>query len=380
MDSFSEEQRIDELHQYKILEDDMKEQLNRLTRVACTICDTPISLVNVLDSDRQITKSSKGWDLDEIPREDGFCHHTIQQDDMLIVENAQEDDRFRENRFVQNDPNIQFYAGVPLSTGEGWNLGALSVIDQQPKSLSDEQQEGLKLLAEEVMARFEYKKKESELRQKQQAIQRSLKEKEALLSEIHHRIKNDLSIISGLLQLEIFNTEDHRAKEILQNSQMRIQSMAGVHQMLHSNQEIDRLPFHDFIGKVIDSIRSIYSGDNENIRMEMETDCVTLRFKQAMPCALIINELITNAFKHAFPEGGDGTISVSITREHQQVSLRVQDGGVGLPEDFSLDDTDSIGLMLIHTLVDQLNGEIAIDSTNGMDVEVRFEKEGRREP
>lgn len=209
-------------------------------------------------------------------------------------------------------------------------------------------------------------------------IKENLREKETLLAEIHHRVKNNLAVISGLLQLESQNAEDERTENILKNSQLRIHSMATVHEMLYEAKNFNKLSFSDFVSQMVDSIKDIYARNSSNIEINLNTDDVNLNVNQAVPCGLIINELVTNAFKHAYPNGGSGKIEISFHEKQKQLLLEIKDDGVGLPEDFSLEKSESLGFTLVRILSKQLQANVSIEAQDGTTISVVFEKEDKK--
>lgn len=209
-------------------------------------------------------------------------------------------------------------------------------------------------------------------------IKENLKEKETLLAEIHHRVKNNLAVISGLLQLEGFKADDAQTERILKNSQLRIHSMATVHELLYEAQNFNKLSFVDFITKMVSSIQDVYESQQPNITISFDTDDVHLNVNQAVPCGLIINELVTNAFKHAFPNGKSGKINVILHEHGEQILLKVKDEGQGLPDDFTLEESDSLGFKLIQILSKQIDAEVSIDTQNGTAISVSFQKRDKK--
>lgn len=740
MQKNKERTRLNELHSYYILEKDIHEELEGLTKLASKICNTPISLINLLDEEHQITKSSQGWDINKITKESSFCQYTILDDQPMIIQNAKEDDRFKDSPFVKSDPHIRFYAGIPLISN-GQNIGAICVIDKKPRTLSENQREMLDILARETVSRLELiknkkkleeknselikswvflnnssdvmaiidpdsriileaddraldllggspgdfegnkfgdritdedkrneliqfiqqteqkegtfeapvrtndndilylehsftlfkdkwymtarditnrKKAEdklhhtltklnysqelanvggwrwepqtnnlewtekiydiygvedenkeptldllikrthpedreralefvnqinnggifgeiekrlllpdgtvkwvkliadtkfdqkgrpeqvygaveditdskraaqrikkqkdlsdqiiaslpipffmfdengnalrwndqlteqsgyndfeipymepsdffaeeqrdivktsiedvhekgeqtlqidirrkdgqnipflfntvpfeadddryiigtgqniSELKDSQQQLKSSLKEKEILLSEVHHRVKNNLAIISGLLQMEGFNTTDEHSKNVLRNSQMRIQSMAQIHELLYQAESFSELPFREFIEEIIDLTKNLLDDVDTDISFNLEIEDISLNVNQAIPCGLIINEITTNAYKHAFEGLEEGEITISFKQKRDQIELRISDNGVGLGEDFSIDQKMSLGFTLIRTLTRQLNADLNIKSNNGTEFILKFQR------
>lgn len=209
-------------------------------------------------------------------------------------------------------------------------------------------------------------------------IKESIREKETLLAEIHHRVKNNLAVISGLLQLEGNNVEDEQTERIIKNSQLRIQSMATVHEMLYKAQNFNNLAFNDFIKKMVNSIHDIYKSAYSDLSVDIDAEDIDLNVNQAVPFGLMVNELVTNAFKHAYPDGGSGTVAISFYEEEGSVVLKVEDEGKGLDDDFSLEESESLGFSLIKILSTQIDAKIKIESERGTKITVVFEKKDKK--
>ncbi len=204
-------------------------------------------------------------------------------------------------------------------------------------------------------------------------LRTSLREKDALLREVHHRVKNNLQVVSSLLRLQVAAQPSETARKSLLDSQSRIQSMALVHELLYQSKDFAHLA----IGRYIESIGSwlvkTYSGEKGNIEFTSSTANVCLDIDRAIPCGLIVNELITNALTHAFPDERPGHIRVTIVEHDQTLTMTVSDDGIGLPQDFEIDGTKSFGLAITRTLTAQLGGTLDIDSNkSGTAVRVTF--------
>lgn len=369
--SEKENERLQTLRDFSIWDADMQDELEGLISLASEICETPISLINLIDSDTQLTKANLGWNLGKIARTSSFCQYTIEDDALMIVEDASKDERFKDNPYVKEDPRIRFYAGMPLKNDTGYNIGALCVIDKKPRQLTKVQKKSLRTLGKEVMARFNLIKKKKELQQRN-------KEKEVLLAEVHHRVKNNLAVISGLLELESNQTELPASRKALQHSQMRIQSMAMVHEMLYKTKEFTNLPLKPFIAKIVQSIKMTYHQKEKEIGVKYHTDPITLNVNQAIPCALIINELITNAYQHAFKNADKGCIQIKLSAQKDILTLTIEDDGDGLAAEFSIQEQKSMGFTLIRTLCKQLRAELSVESVSGTKTVIIFRKEDEK--
>lgn len=210
----------------------------------------------------------------------------------------------------------------------------------------------------------------------QRKITESLREKEVLLAEIHHRVKNNLAVISGLLQMQMWESENENAKSALQQSHLRVQSIALVHEKLYQSESLSYIQFDRYLEDLLHTIADIYIGGESDIDIKSNLKALTLNINQAIPCALLINELVINAFKYAFENIDEGTINIEVRKDQQQVLVKVSDNGHGFAESDDLDNSQSLGLELVDTLVEQLNGELKLYNREGAHIEFRFTPEG----
>lgn len=218
----------------------------------------------------------------------------------------------------------------------------------------------------------------TEQKEYQRKLQQSLKEKQVLLEEIHHRVKNNLAIISGLLQLQAFESEEEETRSTLHDSQLRIQSMALVHEMLYQSENFTDISFKTYLNKLIDTIKTTLPFDHQHININIQTEDISMDINQAIPCAILVNELVTNAYKHGFRNQESGTIKVELREGKEQNIISVEDDGIGLPEDFQISEQSSIGMNLIQNLTKQLSGTLDVHSKNGSYFEIRFDKTKER--
>lgn len=195
----------------------------------------------------------------------------------------------------------------------------------------------------------------------------SLKEKEVLLREIHHRVKNNLQIISSLLNLQSGQITDENARQQYAVSHERIRAMAMVHEKLYESKDLSGIDFGDYVHSLALGLNLSCNPDPSRIRLLVDVDeaPVQLKLDAAIPCALILNELIMNGFKHAFTDGRAGEISVRFIRGEEVNQLIVQDNGVGLPADLDIENCNSLGLQLVTVLSEQVDAKLQIVNENG---------------
>lgn len=197
-------------------------------------------------------------------------------------------------------------------------------------------------------------------------IQNSLLEKESMLKEIHHRVKNNLAVISSLLSLQEMKFDSNsEIKNAFQESKNRIKSMAAVHEKLYLSENLAEINFKDYIEFMADELHKIYI-DRNHVELIFDLDKIFLSIEKAIPCGLILNELLTNAFKYAFKEINNGEIAVSFKKtKNQSYNLTIQDNGNGMPDYINFDQPISLGFELVHRLTEQINGRIEYTSDHG---------------
>ena len=204
-------------------------------------------------------------------------------------------------------------------------------------------------------------------------IRKSLREKETLLKEIHHRVKNNLQVITSLLKLQSKHTLDEHSQNALRESQSRIQSMAIVHEMLYQTENLNQIDFSSYTKTLVDHIRRLQAIDSGAIEIKYRISSLALSIDEAINCGLIINELVTNSLKHAFPGGRSGEILISFGEiDTNQIELRVHDNGVGLLMHIGLDWAESLGFQLVNILANQLGGKVELDRVSGTEVIIVF--------
>jgi two-component sensor histidine kinase/amino acid transporter len=205
-----------------------------------------------------------------------------------------------------------------------------------------------------------------ERKRAQDALRSSLQEKDALLKEVHHRVKNNMQVVSSLLNLQLDFLPDAQARPFIVDTQSRIAAMALVHEKLYQSDDLAWVDFADYLRELTENIAASFSPSASEIRFTLEADEIRLAIDAAIPCGLIINELVSNAYKHAFPDGRTGAVNVVLKRRSPGfIVMRVADTGRGIPLGLDLRRTESLGMQLVFTLAQQIQGEIEIKSSPG---------------
>lgn len=195
----------------------------------------------------------------------------------------------------------------------------------------------------------------------EQAIRQSLKEKEVLLQEVHHRVKNNLQMIWSLINMQVRQIHDDSARSALEECQRRVQAIALIHEQLYQSRNYARVPFSEYTRSLAANIFQATGVSPANVSLAIAVEDISLPVDKAIPCGLVLNELITNALKHAFPNGRKGTIRVELGKvPGNRLRLVVSDDGVGLPAGFDSRTAVSLGLHLVRMLTKQVDGELEV--------------------
>lgn len=202
-------------------------------------------------------------------------------------------------------------------------------------------------------------------------LRESLEEKETLLSEIHHRVKNNLAVISGLMDLQVMESRNHELKQKLMENQARISSMALTHEVLYQEHNFSKINLEKTLKRLVQSASQIYNSD---VKFNLRTVPIMLNINQALPVSLIVNEILTNAFKHAFQNVKNPEMEIAIHEKEENVYLFVRDNGRGMPDNFNLNKSESLGFQLINTLKNQLKADLEIHSNDGVNFKLWFKK------
>ncbi len=210
-----------------------------------------------------------------------------------------------------------------------------------------------------------------QVRSQTRSLQQALEDKQLLMREIHHRVKNNLSMISGLLDLQIDTSSLNEVRDSLENSKSRIQSMALIHDKLYQTESYQSVRLDNYLQELVEAIHKTFSDKQNNVDLHFSLDPLEITIDKAVTCGLLVNELVVNAYKHAFDSAGQGKLKVKLEKHQDKATLIIADNGPGLPDDFGAG-TDSLGAMLIDTFATQLEAELDINGENGSTFSFHF--------
>jgi len=478
---------------------EMKGEFESINRLASLICDTPISLVNILDNNFQYTISKYGdWPYDSVsPKQFTTCQYTVLNDEVLIINDTHTDERTKAVQQLVEDQSVRFYAGMPIKSPSGINLGALCVLDFEPRELTEEQLQALNDLAREIEYRIKLymQKKKTDLsnnklrkaaafldnstdvlltvdpndftilesigansvlstpdnklvgnrlftlidevnvqhrlkdwmKQKnikkrlgipvkikvdpenvkwlllsfskyenellvtvkeditkehlaEERLKKSLEEKEVLLSETHHRVKNNLAIIYSLLMLERLKCDNELIQHVFLNSENRIITISKIHELLCRTNNFSKVELSEYITDLLEYIESTYDLNRNMIELKTEISNIAINANQALPVGLIINELVTNSIKHAFNGKESGKIQVVVLKkDNGAIQFEVSDNGNGAGISLSgLQEEGNMGFTLVNTLKEQLEADLNLHTENGTRFRFQFKENGNK--
>ena len=377
--------RLKKLNEYSLLDTIPEDEYDQITKMASSICGTSISLISLIDKDRQWFKSNIGLGLPETPREFAFCAHAINSpQETFIVPDSRLDERFSKNPYVLNEPNIVFYAGVPLVTEDELALGTLCVIDNKPKTLTDENKEALEILAKQVVKLFELRKKTKDL---ERAVN-DLKIKNQSLEEFARVAAHDIkSPINNILSLSQFIIEDEKDLSVqgvelvsmIGSSATDLgQLIDGILNLSRSSNLLDEeknwLDLSEFIEGILNML-GVHS------KMEVKIDLLIQNiFTNKIALEQIMINIIANSLK--YNTSGEPLLSITIREKDDKIEFCIEDNGPGISiKDqeriftiFQTTDNESrdgingtgIGLATVKSLVEGLGGTIRVKSQLGM--------------
>lgn len=384
--------RLHALRELEILDTENEPEFDQIIQLASSICNTPISLITLIDENRQWFKAKTGLALNETHRDFAFCAHAIHQDGMMVVEDALLDKRFVNNPFVTGDPNIRFYAGMPLVTNAGYKLGTLCVIDREPRTLSAQQQLALSTLAKQVSIQFELRLKVKQLNAAIKTVHEQRNELERLnlisnrlLSIIGHDLRSPLSSLSSLLELfkngnigfNDFLDMNNQLYGVVQSAESLLNNLLvwGTAQL--KGDEVIHVPIalHGLVDMVVTQNKPYFDKKGNEVIIRMREDFVVKSDKNILE--FVLRNLLMNANKFSDQK----MITVHTTLTTSEVQIHVTDQGIGIETErieklftwekrrstpgTSGETGSGIGLKLCAELIERLQGRLEVSSVLG---------------
>lgn len=349
----SEAARLSALRAYDILDTPRESDFDDVVNLASRICETPISVINLIDADRQWFKAETGLGVRETPLESSLCAHAILSQEFLEIPDTMQDDRMCDNPLCIGEPGLRFYAGALLKTDDGLPIGTLCVLDTRPRKLTDLQRTALQVLAAQVT--------------KQLNLRQTLRQLKVLRHEADHRVKNSLSLLNALTRLQSRGASGDETRKALEMVQSRIATIGAFHGAVSQTGNGTSLRLDAYLADVSAMLRQ-----NMPDRLALTHDLAdcTLAPSRAASVAMIVNEWVMNAVKHGFPADRDGTIHLTGLRDGDVYTLTVSDDGVGIGNGSR---PGGIGLEVSEAAARQIEGAIrATGQSVGTGWMVRF--------
>jgi two-component sensor histidine kinase len=338
----NEADRMAAVRRYEILDTPPDGSFDRVTALAARRFGAPISIISIVDHDRIWFKSHHGLDVRQIGRDPGLCASAILSSEAHVLVDASTDVRSLANPLVAGDFGLRFYAGVPLQTSDGFNLGTLCVIDKTPRPVDQAQIDDLKDLASLVVDQLELRL----------AARQAVGKAELMAREIDHRVTNSLQFVSGLLTMQSRSTDAADASAQLQEAATRVAAVARVHRNFYSS-DTEEVSCLTFLSRLCADLAEICG-----VEVEVTGDEGSVPTTWIQPIGLLTNELVTNAAKH-----GAGKIAVIYKANGAARLLSICDQGKGVPHDFDPAASTGLGMKIVSLLAKQLGGKLAVGAS-----------------
>jgi two-component sensor histidine kinase len=348
---WDETTRLAALHRYRILGSPIDPAFDDFVEIASQVCQAPIAVVNLIDQGRQWFAAEKGLGVREMPLDVSICAHAILQPGIFVVPDLSKDARFDCNPLVTGPPGLRFYGGAVLETEEGMPIGTMCVLDYKPRpdGLTKQQEYTLKALARQVMTQLELRRSVAELGE-------VVATKDLMVQEVHHRVKNSLSMVQALLIMQARATTHDEAAQQLKESAGRVRSIGSMHEHLYRMSAASQVNVSVYLQSLVADQKAAFASEIDGRSITYSGQPAMWPSSEAPALGLILTELVTNAMKY-------GTGAVSVTLEHVggEARLTVDDEGTNLPSDFDPSDNRGLGMRIITGLLRGHDGRLDVD-------------------
>jgi two-component sensor histidine kinase len=373
---------------------DLKPILEEILFAVTVLQRTDMGVLMLYDPERNdlYTVASVGFTdeyinlLGRVPSGMGGCGMAIAERRRIIIEDTEADPIFAPYIQAARVGGFRAIYSTPLLTRNGDVVGTIATYFRKPHSPPNREVRMVELYAHQAVNILEnarlYRKAQEKITERERAesqIKESLEEKEVLLKEIQHRVKNNLQAISSLLNLQSQHSRGKRSTEKFNEAQNRVQSMALIHEILYQSEDLSRINLGEYIQNLGVYLFQSYGVKSDDIALKVNVDNISLGVDKAINCGLIINELVSNSLKHAFPRRKKGTIRIALSSHNdtgdstrRSYTLSINDNGVGFPKDLDFRNTKSLGLQLVITLVKRIKGAIKLNRNNGTEFRIVF--------
>ena len=355
-----QEQRLETLGSFAILDTEAEADYDDIARLAAAICETPVGVVSFVDAERQWFKAKVGICTTETPLDQSICSHAILQQGFVEIPDTLDDPRTRDNPLCQGEDGFRFYAGAQLVAGNGLPLGTLCVLDRRPRRLTDLQRDAVQVLARQVMTQLE--------------LRRTLRNADMLRREVDHRVKNSLQSLASLARIERRDSDAPEAVAALEMMGNRLDAVATLHEILHQSDAGPNVDLGVYVGRICAHLSQLMPDNVEarcnGIAVEVSTD-------QAVAVGTLVNELVANSLKHAFPDERAGRITIDMAQlDDGRVTVAYSDDGAGQGDAAPRD--GSLGMRIIEVACDELGCTLVTEDGVSTGMSARFAFQPRR--
>ncbi len=349
-------QRVDAIRSLGIMDSDDEADFDEIAAYASEICGTPVALITLVDGERQWAKAAHGTDQRHYTLTESICAHGFDGTDFLEIEDTLLDERTRNNPLVRGETNLRYYGGAVLKLGDTTPIGALCVLDTQPRKLPESSKRLLRILARQVTRRME--------------LRRALTAQETLAREVDHRVKNSLQMVTSMVRIQRSRAQSEETRDALGETIDRLSAISQLHAELHRVSARNEIALDRFLA---DILRHLGANLPEGVTLDSRLVPLTVPSEIAASLALIINEAVANSVKHAFGGGSGGRITVELSVTGSTAKVVISDDGDGSVAEPDPAGRVGLGRQIIDASVSRIDGEIHRSTgSDGMSIEISF--------